>query len=73
MYQLIQFKPQIRKSRAAQQQRLADLMALWHNANDQDLTLPANLQTELDNLAAAELKAATARSAAMLTQISREP
>jgi hypothetical protein len=58
---------------AAQQQRLADLMALWHNANDQDLTLPANLQAELDNLAAAELKAATARSAAMLTQISREP
>ena len=36
-------------------------------------TLPANLQAELDNLAAAELKAATARSAGMLTQISREP
>jgi len=28
---------------AAQQQRLAELMARWHNANDQGLTLAHNL------------------------------
>jgi hypothetical protein len=58
---------------AAQQQRLAELMARWHNANDQGLTLAHNLQSELDTLAAAELQAATARSAEMLAQIAREP
>ncbi len=57
---------------AAQQQRLAELMVLWHSANDQGLTLSHPLQSELDTLVAAELKAATARSAEMLTQISCE-
>ncbi|MGB5974471.1 MAG: hypothetical protein WBG38_14195 [Nodosilinea sp.] len=56
-----------------QQQRLAELMTLWRNANDRGLTLSHSLQSELDTLVAAELKAATARSAAMLVQINREP
>ena len=58
---------------AAQQQRLAELMARWHNANDQGLTLAHNLQSELDTLVATELQAATARSAEMLAQIASEP
>lgn len=57
----------------AQQQRLADLMMLWHNANNQGLTLPHSLQNELDTLVSAELKAAIARSAAILAQINLEP
>ncbi|MGG6238838.1 hypothetical protein ACQ4N7_09370 [Nodosilinea sp. AN01ver1] len=57
---------------AAQQQRLAELMELWHSANDQGLTLAYDLQNELDSLVAAELRAATARSAEMLSQINRE-
>lgn len=56
----------------AQQQRLAELMELWRSANNQGLTLAHDLQSELDNLVAAELKAATARSAEMLSQINRE-
>lgn len=45
---------------AAQQQRLAELMTHWHNANNQGLALTQHLQRELDTLVAAELQAATA-------------
>jgi hypothetical protein len=54
---------------AAQQQRLAELMALWRTARDAGTTLPAQEQAELDALVEAELRAACARSAALL----REP
>ena len=51
---------------AAQVARLADLMARWRVARDAGRTLPPADQAELDALIAAELEAATARSAAIL-------
>jgi hypothetical protein len=50
---------------AAQQQRLAALMARWRTARDQGATLPVDEQTELDTLIAAELHASAARAAAL--------
>ena len=47
-----------------QQQRLSDLMNLWRTARDEGQTLPPEQQAELDSLVEAELKAATARTAA---------
>ncbi|HET6573727.1 MAG TPA: hypothetical protein VFG68_09015 [Fimbriiglobus sp.] len=49
----------------ADRQRLADLMARWRVARDSGGALPAEEQAELGALAAAELSAATARSAAL--------
>jgi hypothetical protein len=49
----------------ADRQRLADLMARWRTARDAGGRLPAVEQAELDALADAELKAATARTAAL--------
>lgn len=46
--------------------RLAELMARWRTARDAGEALPAEEQSELDALIAAELVAATARSAAIL-------
>ncbi len=50
---------------AEQQQRLSELMNLWRTARDEGQTLPPEQQAELDTLVEAELKAATARTAAM--------
>ena len=38
-------------------------MNMWRTARDEGNTLPPEIQTELDNLVNAELKAATARTA----------
>lgn len=54
---------------AEQQQRLSNLMNLWRTARDEGQTLPPEQQTELDSLVDAELKAATARTAALVQQV----
>jgi hypothetical protein len=54
-----------------QQQRLSDLMNLWRTARDQGQTLPPEQQAELDSLVEAELKAATARTAALVQQLNQ--
>jgi hypothetical protein len=56
---------------AEQQQRLSDLMNLWRTARDRGQTLPPEQQGELDSLVEAELKAATARTAALVQQLSQ--
>jgi len=50
---------------AAQQQRLAHLMALWQGARDRHEALPAAERRELEALVEAELHASAARSRAM--------
>jgi hypothetical protein len=50
----------------AQRQRLAELMARWRAARDTQTPYPTSDQVELEALVAAELKAAAARSAALL-------
>jgi hypothetical protein len=54
-----------------QQQRLSNLMNLWRTARDEGQTLPPEQQSELDSLVEAELKAATARTAALVQQLSQ--
>jgi hypothetical protein len=54
---------------AEEQQRLSELMTLWRAARDRDETLSPDQQVELDQLVEAELKAATARSAALVPQL----
>lgn len=49
-----------------QRQRLADLMGRWRNARDSGTPFPAADQAELDALITEEMKAAAARSAALL-------
>jgi len=56
---------------AQQQQRLSDLMNLWRTARDEGQTLPLEQQAELNSLVEAELKAATARTAALVQQLSQ--
>ncbi len=56
---------------AFQQQRLSDLMNLWRTARDEGQTLPPEQQAELDSLVEAELKAATARTAALVQQLNQ--
>lgn len=56
---------------AEQQKRLSDLMNLWRTARDQGQTLPPEQQAELDSLVEAELKAATARTAALVQQLNQ--
>lgn len=51
---------------ADQQKRLSELMSLWQTARDQGQALPPEQQEELDTLVDAELKAATARTAALM-------
>ena len=53
---------------AIQQKRLSELMSLWRLGRDHGLTLPPELQAELDTLVEAELKAAAARTAALIQQ-----
>lgn len=55
----------------AQQERLAALMERWHTACDQGATLPADEQTELEALIAAELQASAARAAALADTLGR--
>jgi hypothetical protein len=54
-----------------QQQRLSELMNLWQTARDHEQTLPPEQQAELDSLVEAELKAATARTAALVQQVNQ--
>ncbi|HAJ59676.1 MAG TPA: hypothetical protein DCP31_10715 [Cyanobacteria bacterium UBA8543] len=56
---------------AFQQQRLSELMNLWRTARDEGQTLPPEQQAELDSLVEAELKAATARTAALVQQLNQ--
>lgn len=51
---------------AEQQERLSELMELWRLARDQGLELSPEQQAELDNLVELELRAATARTAALM-------
>jgi hypothetical protein len=51
--------------RADQQKRLAELMELWRIARDSGQILSPEQQAELDALVEAELRAATARAAAL--------
>lgn len=51
---------------AAQQKRLSELMGLWRIARDQGEALLPEQQEELDTLVDAELRAATARTAALM-------
>jgi hypothetical protein len=53
---------------AQQQERLSELMHLWRIARDEGNTLPSDQQAELDSLVEAELRAATARTAAFIQQ-----
>lgn len=53
---------------AEQQERLLELMNLWRAARDQEQELPPPQQAELDQLVEAELRAAAARTAALLPQ-----
>lgn len=54
---------------AAQQQRLAELLADWRTARDVGTVLSTKDQAELDALVEAELHAATERSAALVRQM----
>ncbi|MBD1854491.1 MULTISPECIES: hypothetical protein [Leptolyngbya] len=54
---------------AEQQARLSKLMERWRILRDRNETLPSDEQAELDQLVADELKAATARSAALSQQL----
>ncbi|MEH2236269.1 hypothetical protein [Nostoc sp.] len=53
---------------AKQQKRLSELMSLWRLARDQGQALPPAQQAELDTLVEAELRAAAARTAALIQQ-----
>lgn len=48
-----------------QRKRLSELMELWKQARDKGESLSKELQTELDNLVEAELKAAIGRTASL--------
>lgn len=54
-----------------QQKRLSELMSLWRTARDQGQALPPEQQAELDTLVDTELRAATARTAALMQQLSQ--
>lgn len=51
---------------ADQQKRLSELMDLWRVARDRGETLLLEQQAELDSLVDAELRAATARTTALI-------
>jgi predicted Zn-dependent protease with MMP-like domain len=51
-----------------EQERLSELMDLWRSARDQGEELSSEQQTELERLVEAELKAATARTAALMQE-----
>jgi len=56
---------------AAQQQRLADLMARWREARDQEKQLPPEEQSELEQLIEAELRGATRRAESALAELEK--
>lgn len=49
-----------------QQERLSELMSLWRLARDQGQELPPEQQAELNSLVETELRAATARTEALM-------
>ncbi|MBN3943601.1 MAG: hypothetical protein V7L21_20685 [Nostoc sp.] len=51
---------------AQQQERLSELMRLWRSTRNQGQELLPEQQAELDELVEAELRAATARTAALM-------
>lgn len=53
---------------AEQQERLSELMNLWRLAREQGLELPPEQQAELNCLVEIELRAATARTGALMQQ-----
>ncbi|MGB3493220.1 MAG: hypothetical protein WBA57_10855 [Elainellaceae cyanobacterium] len=53
---------------AEQQKRLSELMHLWRLARDQGQELSPEQQAELDHLVEIELRAATARTGALMQQ-----
>lgn len=56
---------------AAQQERLAALMARWRTARDQGKVLPVDEQAELEGLIEAELRASAARADALADALGR--
>ena len=54
---------------AAQQERLDTLMTRWRQARDQGDTLPADIQSELEQLVDAELAASAARAAGIADRL----
>ncbi len=56
---------------AAQQQRLAELMARWQSAQGKGEALPRDEQAELEALVEAELRASGARAAALADELGR--
>jgi hypothetical protein len=54
---------------AGQQRRLLELMTEWRDARDRGAELPAELQTELDQLVDAELQASARRARAILAKL----
>jgi hypothetical protein len=54
---------------APQQQRLAELMARWRIARDTQTALSSAEQAELEELAKAEVQAATQRAAALVREL----
>ncbi|MBV9389594.1 MAG: hypothetical protein JOZ78_24495 [Chroococcidiopsidaceae cyanobacterium CP_BM_ER_R8_30] len=55
---------------AEQQKRLSELMSLWRTARDHGQEFSLEQQAELDSLVDAELRAATARTSALMQQSS---
>lgn len=51
---------------ADQQERLSELMRLWRSARDRGQELLPEQQAQLDDLVEAELRAATAHTAALM-------
>ena len=56
---------------SAQQERLVVLMARWRTARDRGDTLPIDEQIELETLVEAELRASSARTAALTDKLAR--
>lgn len=56
---------------AAQQQRLAELMAAWRSARDTGTSLSKEDQTEFEALVEAELRASAARASALADELHR--
>ncbi|MFY9557509.1 MAG: sigma-70 family RNA polymerase sigma factor [Blastocatellia bacterium] len=58
---------------AQQQERLGELMTRWRSARDANETLPAEEETELENLIEAELKAASNRALVVSQELEQQP
>lgn len=62
---IVQYLRPDRFFNAAQQRRLADLMARWRTTRDEGGNLPAAERAELEALVAAELRGSAARAATL--------